>query len=144
MRRRRIDGVRLVFLAIGSLAGATAIWFGFAQWNRDASLLGSLVGLFATLAGFILTVQTIAVSSASARDEAHRAEVLFRVKRLYFFFVINIVAAAAAAGALALRDFTGLVPDLINGMLLFMAPFALVTAIELPRTLWSNHHSGRP
>jgi hypothetical protein len=139
VRRRRIDGMRLTFLAAGSLAGVLVFAIGFRQWNPDADLLASLVGLFATLSGFILTVQTIAVSSASAQDKARKAEVLFRVKRLYFFFVTNIIAASAAAGALALRGFDGLLPDTVNGVLLFMAPFALLTAIELPRTLWSNH-----
>jgi hypothetical protein len=131
--------MRLTFLAAGSLAGVLVFAIGFRQWNPDADLLASLVGLFATLSGFILTVQTIAVSSASAQDKARKAEVLFRVKRLYFFFVTNIIAASAAAGALALRGFDGLLPDTVNGVLLFMAPFALLTAIELPRTLWSNH-----
>jgi hypothetical protein len=132
--------LRLTFLAAGSLAGILVVAIGFRQWNPDANLLASLVGLFATLSGFILTVQTIAVSSASAQDPARKAEVLFRVKRLYFFFVTNIIAATAASGALALRGFVGPLPDALNGALLFMAPFALITAIELPRTLWSNHH----
>lgn len=139
MRHRRIDRIRLVFLSLGSLTGTLAVVIGLPQWNRDANLLASMVGLFATLSGFILTVQTIAVSSASAQDPTQRAEVLFRVKRLYFFFVVNIIAATAAMGSLALRVFIGPLPDAVNGTLLFMAPFALVTAIELPRTLWSNH-----
>lgn len=138
MRRRPIDGVRLSFLTAGFLVGVVIAVVGVSH-DLEKELLSSLVGLFATLSGFILTVQTIAISSASAHDNARKNEVLFRVKRLYFFFITNIVAAATATGALALRGFSGPLPDAVNMWLLFIAPFALITAVELPRTLWSSH-----
>lgn len=139
MIRRQIDVVRVTFLALGCVAGAACVAIVLPRWKADAELLACAVGVFATLCGFVLTVQTIAVSSAISRDEARRAEILFRVKRLYFFFVINLSAAAIGLIALALRDYVGAVPHLANGALLFIAPFALVTAVELPRTLWSSH-----
>lgn len=143
MTRRRIDVVRLSFFTIGCVAGLACVTMILPQWEADAEFLAGAVGVFATLSGFVLTVQTIAVSSASARDEPRRAEVLFRVKRLYFFFVINLIAAATGLLALGLREYVGLVPQLANGALLFIAPFALVTSVELPRTLWSDHVAGR-
>ena len=139
MSRRRIDVVRLMFLSLGCVAGCASLAIALPQWKPDAELLASTAGVFATLSGFVLTVQTIAASSANARDEARKAETLFRVKRLYFFFVVNLIATATGLFALALREYVGVIPQVANGALLFVAPFALVTSIELPRTLWSNH-----
>lgn len=139
MVRRRIDVVRLGFLLAGCIAGIASVTVGFARWKPDAELLSSAAGVFATLTGFVLTVQTIAVSSSIAREDARKAEILFRVKRLYFFFVVNLSATAAGLIALALKDYGGPISQAANGALLFIAPFALVTATELPRTLWSNH-----
>lgn len=139
MPPRRIDKIRLFVLVTGVFSGAAASLLISSSWVPTKELLAGAAGAFATLAGFILTVQTILVSLSASNNDSKRSEIIFRVKRLYVFFILHASGLAVSLTALALQGYVGAVPDTFTRSFLFISPLALVTALEIPRTMWASY-----